>query len=925
MSPLKPTPEELSVNLVKIGRWKQLGFNTEGLEELLKEDFEKFKERKLKTLAGQISADIDEHNQKKGSGKEEGRSRERIEGKDEPILLTGKKEKNPVRKVAIISFDRNKRRTKDEVKDHSDPLDSNRSISHPPKETISEELPLEEVLSGIRKDSIQDGKKRSMTITKTGSIVEPDEPIIIEGIAKGEIEVDDDDPGTEISLIHETRGDVDSKEELPPNVVLVGKPSGTGPSSEKIVAGVILLDNKKEPEEDVRYNYYDISPKDSGEDSTGSERDRSKKTRRKEDEHRRRDTLIALGVMVILVIAGVVILDPDLLKWFPSNNPPGISKPELIITEPLNSSEYESGELIVFEATVKHPEEKISSLRWDFGDGDSSSSERTSHFYSTKVTRNFRATFSVKVTSGEVYDESVTVRITPTVVTLPEKREGLRGTYDLESTMVFNNPEGIELFSDENSDVTITKVDIEGTGTLDTEIELPDNEIEDGFDQRHSVHTRKMNIDQELNGNATVKYRTITGEFSQNMRLSGKIDIDNENHVDLTTRESIKGELSSSMELYSEFDENTPYSIVDEIINYRDLSGPSLNLDITEIREDRTFRLGDAEPGGFGNLHYMWSIDAIDNVGGITALKVDIKLHEELLSTYGITDHSILLWIANGKAMPLKFYAYVMQEEDGTTTTMTVTGNLQLKSYVGGVSKISDHTCGSEFNDTSHHASRRDQADDELKGEFNEMKYVPAAGDDNSAFQGFTIDDAVQLVEEDTAFKNYISAHSKGFGIDCRCNITDGKMLWNITFGEKGSGTGMNFLVYDNGQVISKTVDGMDVNTYSFDLGEVVSFDGSIHIFKEHPVVEERFFTEGELHLEENTIGAGTTLSTLSMEALYTGSINNLDFGFFLSNEKSTGYGTSSKMAVIDGQTGQILYIMEHTETAPSIDQSTFF
>ena len=921
MSPLKPTPEELSVNLVKIDRWKQLGFNTEGLEELLKEDFEKFKERKLKILAGQISADIDDKYQEEASSGGEEKSREMI---DEALLLAGKKDKKAVRKVAIISFDRTKKITKDRVKDYSDPPDPDRSTSHPPKETISEELPLEEILSGAPEGSVRDENEETITVTKTVSLAEPDEPIII-GRVPAAVKDSDDDPGSEISQIHETPGDVDSKEELPPNVVLVGEPSGTGPGSEKIVAGVILLDNKKEPEEDVRYNYYDISNKDRGEDSTGSERDRSKKARRKEDEHRRRDTLIALGVMVILVIAGVVILDPDLLKWFPSNNPPGISKPELIITEPLNSSEYDSGELIVFEATVKHPEEKISSIRWDFGDGDSSSSERTSHFYSTKVTRNFRATFSVKVSSGEVYDESVTVRITPTVVTLPEKREGLRGTYDLESTMVFNNPEGIELFSDENSDVTITKVDIEGTGTLEMEIELPDNEIEDGFSLGHSVYTREVNIDQELDGNATVKYSTITGEITRNMRLFGNVDVNNRNYVDLTTGESIKGELSSSMELYSEFDEDTPFSFVDEIINYRDLSEPSLNLDITEIRENRTFRLGDAEPGGFGNLHYMWSIDAIDNVGGKTALKVDIKLHEELLSTYGITDHSILLWIANDKALPVKFYAYLLQEEDGTTTTMTITGNIQMKSYVGGVKKIFDETCASGFNDTSHHASRKDQTDDELEGEFNEMKYVPAAGDENSAFQGFTIDDAVRFVEEDAAFKNYISAHPNAFGMDCRCNRTDGKMLWNITFGEKGSDAGMNFLVYDNGQVISKTVDGMDVNTYSFDLGEVVSFDGSIRIFKEHPVVEERFFTEGELHLEENTIGAGTTLSTLSMEALYTGSINNLDFGFFLSSEKSTGYGTSSKMSVIDGQTGQILYIMEHTETAPSIDQSTFF
>ncbi len=504
MATLKPTSEELSFNLEKIDRWKKLGFNTEGLEELLRADFEKFKERKLKILAGQVSRDIDDKDPEDvGRGGVE-ISGKRMDGDDGPILLAGKKEKKKVRKVAVISFDRTGRTPKNEVKDRTDPHGSERSISRFPADTISEELPLEEVLSGTSKDGAPHGTRERTTLTKTVSVSEPDEPIIIGGRA-GEVKEANDDPDFEISQAHEIPDDGDPTEELPTDVVLVGKPSGTGSSSEKIVAGVILLDNKEEPEEDPRYNYYDVTPKDDEEDRIGSERERSsKKRRREEDEHRTRDTLIALGVMVILVIAGVVILDPDLIKWFEPGGSTGTSKPEITITEPLNSSQYESGELIVFEATVKHPEEKIGSLHWDFGDGDSSTLKRANHFYSTEVTRNFRATFSVKVTSGEVYEESVTVRITPTMVTLPEKKEGLRGTYDLKSTVVLEDPEGIELFSDGNSDVSITKVDIQGTGILDSEIDLPEHEVEDGFDLMHGVYSRKMKMEQALKGNATV-------------------------------------------------------------------------------------------------------------------------------------------------------------------------------------------------------------------------------------------------------------------------------------------------------------------------------------------------------------------------------------------------------------------------------------
>ena len=56
------------------------------------------------------------------------------------------------------------------------------------------------------------------------------------------------------------------------------------------------------------------------------------------------------------------------------------------------------------------------------------------------------------------------------------------------------------------------------------------------------------------------------------------------------------------------------------------------------------------------------------------------------------------------------------------------------------------------------------------------------------------------------------------------------------------------------------------------------------------------------------------------MEAFYTGSVNNLDFGFFLSSSSETGEASNERMAVLNGITGQILYIMDHMETMPSLD-----
>jgi len=360
--------------------------------------------------------------------------------------------------------------------------------------------------------------------------------------------------------------------------------------------------------------------------------------------------------------------------------------------------------------------------------------------------------------------------------------------------------------------------------------------------------------------------------------------------------------------------------MVDDITNYQDLSAPSMNIDLTEIRENRTFRLGDGEPGGVGNLHYMWSVKHIDNINGIPALFVDVKMDRELLSLYGITDHTIHLWIADGKALPLKYDLKIVQQDGGELFTITLTGTMVMSSYAPGTELISEHSCSNQFNDTSHHASRRDGIEPGLKDEFNEMDYFPDAGNDTANFNDFTIENALQLVAADNTFINYVAEHEEAFGIDSRCNDTGGRTLWNITLGEKGSSSAVNFLVYDDGIISSRAVTVTEVNIDTGDIGEVLSYGSGVYVFQEHTGIRDIFFTNGKLDLTKTMAGSGIRLPTLSVEAFYTGNVNNLDFGFFLSSGSKTGQATSERMAVQNGRTGQILYIMDHMETMPSLD-----
>ena len=899
MHPVKPTSDEINQNLKKIERWKILGFNTDGLEELLREDYEKFKERKLKILAGQISPDMGSHlTEEKGETVKAPRGRKHAIG-EVNVSTEHRAEPSPVSPLEL--------------------------------ESHTNELPIEAILQRS-----PDKKERKKEIGETESRKEAtSSDSLTKSMDKGDL-IPTGVKALEETVVQDSITAHRSTEAVPTDIVLVGKPQKLSKPIEEMVEGVIILDNEEEPEEDDRYNYYEI-PKEEPEDEDAEKRGdihekrgdihKKRKSRSKEDEHRTRDTLIAVGVFFMLVVFGIGILNPDLFDWDfngsgdPEKNGNGDSeKPEIIIISPVNDTTYQTGELITFNAEVDYPEGNINSLKWDFGDSNFAQGNSTTHFYTSDGERTYVATFTAKVISGEVYQETVSIHIVPMVITLPEKKDGMGAIYNLFSTIIYSDPEGIPLFSDEKKNIVVTDVELDGEGKQEVEIVFPGEEIEDGFLIYHDVYGRYVTVKQNITGNATVEY---SGPFVEpgktKMYLKGSADINNKNYFDLTTKEVIKSELHSIVDLFSEYDEQTSYKMTDDIINYQDRSVPSINIDITEIRENRTFKLGDKEPGGVGGLHYMWSIDEIDNVRNTPTLKVNVKLDKELLASYGITYHTMHLWIANGTALPVKFHLNMVQEDDDSTFSVDLMGEMILSSYESGDRLLSDLQC-----DSDHNVTRWDEKDADLGNSFSEMKYVPATGEDIETFNGFTIEDAMGIVEGDDGFITYMDAHPKAFGIDSRFSQTDGGMLWNITFGEKGSTDGINFLVYEDDSLTSRTVDTGEVTRDSSNLGEVLDYGGAVSIFRQHSTIKEVFYNNGELDLPFTTMGAGTSLPTLSIEAFYTGNVNNLDFGFFLTNTTETGEGSTDNMAVLNGRTGQILYVMDHTESIPSLDPSNF-
>ncbi len=879
MARKRPTPDEIDYFLKKIRKWSELGFDTRGLEDLLRSDLDEFKKRKSEVLKGQLGGGTDGDISTSRSVPIPGSSLKNaghrdISDKGRGSAVARSPEytiKSRVKKVAVISLQKEQ--------------------GEKPKDPSPRKEPLKEKAS-----------------TKNAHVKEP-----------------------KVSTVSPVSGSV------PEDVILIGSPRGKGRSS-GTSDGVIVLDNSEEPALEKGYNYYDIPPtveeeeRDSSHRPTGKKKSKKRRRGDDDDDSRTKDTVIALVITVILVLAGLAILYPDSWKnvfdWTEGNGGNGNPDILVLIDSPKDGSYFSSGESIEFQATVVNANEAdVQHREWNLGDGELSSKAKPSHHYTVRSNTTFKIIYTIQV-DDSIYNSSVSIHIQPIVVKLSEKRKGQSASYDVQSNIIIMDPEGIESFGQEDNEIRLTEMDVQGQGDQTLANEIPGSMIDDGFLTMHDTYRRDMNMSLDLYGNATLEYYNQAGTFSENTRLSGDLMFHTSNYFDLSSGWPIKNAMDLDVELYTDLDQNTPYRIRDSMINYQDLSGNYLNPDITSLRANLTFRLGDGEPGGIGGLHYMWNIDDVDSVGGMPALKVDIDLNkDEIRSAFGIREHSISVWISNGMAFPVKYSIFIVQEQDGTQITFDLIGVLKPNGYQQGSSSISSLNCDQQHNQTSHHAKRWDDNQGELAGEFVQMDLFPVSGNISGDMSGFTIEEAMDIIDDRSDYKNFIFSHPNAFVVDSYFNISDGTSMWNITLGESGSDKGLRFHVKGQSVEAFQNVDVGEIDIYPFEVGEIVTFGGAQKIFRQQEMIKNIFFSKGGIggpNIDSGVTGMGASsdIPSLSLESIYAGSGRDRDMGYYLSSADSDSDEDTQYLAVLNAATGQILYHLEHIVTAPSLELS---
>lgn len=868
MSRNEASRKELELYRQKIKRWNMLGFETSGMEKLLEENFSAFKKRKLKMLSGQIGVDKDNN--------------------VSPVLK-----------------------------------------------------PLADVTD---KSSIIEEKRDAEALVLIG---DPDKKFH-----------DNVETQSDRSLKEEKARDMDEVDE---GLILVGEPQAGKQQKESPTDSIILLDNQESLEDTEHYNYYVIEPekpeidiietgdvaeikKDKngkkgekdGKEEGGKKvkRGRGKKYRGVEEKKKRRDTLIALGVSAMLLVIGIFILDPGLMKDIFTTN--GNDEPDNIvitIVAPEEGKTFSAGTQIDFEARVDGVSDgKIEHTEWTFGDGSVSSNKATTHRYVTSVNKTYIIRFTTQV-DGKTFNESINIHITRAKVVVAEKKGGQHVSYDVTSTMSMEDEKGIESFSQSGNEILLTRLDVEGEGPQTIDLDISESSIEDGFLLDHETYSRKVHIQQDLMGNATLLYKNQFGETREDSGIVGSFELRDDIYTDLSSDRPIKEVVDSSLTLTSELNKDSSYRVTDKVVNYHDITSPYIDIDVTTIRENRTFLLGDAEPGGMENLHYMWSVTDVESIQGVIALKINIKLDPDILELYGITHHQINLWVANGYAFPVKFQLEVEQVQEGTYSTLGFQGVMVTQEYQFGTMPIEEMECKYGYNDTHHHIERWDWKDDTMEGSFARMEIVPASGNITGDMTDFTLEDAFAIIQQEDAYQEYLAKHPNAFGVDVRFNKTDTMYLWNITFGEKdekAKNDGIRYHISSDGGIsVWEDIEVEKINSYHFELAEVVDIQGALFILHQQEYIEESFFTGtgkyGEkLNFGETILGASTHLPSMTWETIYIGSKSNPDMGFFLQNKIENENTANMELAVMNAHTGQILYYLEHSEESPDFDISNF-
>ena len=515
------------------------------------------------------------------------------------------------------------------------------------------------------------------------------------------------------------------------------------------------------------------------------------------------------------------------------------------------------------------------------------------------------------------------------IVKIPSEKIGDKAIYDVISTINTKGSEAID-----TPWGAIKSLDISFKGPLNIQTNGT-AEKEDGFGEKHNVIDRY--IHQKLVVEGTSEIEPINLGFVVTLHPEGNIKTQDTSYTELKKNTTIQRKIINEIDIDANAENIGNYSVgkiylKDKIRFYTPpkeyISFASDYLDILSkvMPENRTIKEGDSYSSSNGNNTYKWKAEGVDTIYNKKALRINVTV-ENYFTNSEFSSIQVIIWVADGISMPVKFL--IKGDVDFSLflkATVEFKYEATLKDYERGKEEIPYGE-----NDGDLNIQKRPGYDNEFI-DSDDWNYLPLLGNmDTSLQKNFTGDNASVFAYDNStgeSLEDYIKDHESRnpFIVHAYYNETANK-TWNLTFGYKNKKQqdiyidGFNVLVSkttNNTKAFGKKEDSqIQPVIEKNDIVESLTFSAVEDIFKNDQEIKKKTFVNNKIDFNNVNFGINVNdIPTPSIGGINIDALKSIEllggYNFYLEKNFDSGDNLDIFRTAIDGQNGQLLYVVEH-------------
>lgn len=259
-----------------------------------------------------------------------------------------------------------------------------------------------------------------------------------------------------------------------------------------------------------------------------------------------------------------------------------------------------------------------------------------------------------------------------------------------------------------------------------------------------------------------------------------------------------------------------PMTSHNELRSYPDLRKEPQRFRIEDLSTE-PIELGHTDAVEYGDIIYIWNAESVDFVYNNPAIKVNLTLDSSTMARNNLDEFFMNVWVAEDVSFPVRTYIYIESTLEGNTTTLI--HKSVMKDYSAGSAVIPDSCAasapgGSHYYFKVPNKEYQNNTDweylpSEGQGTNSFNAYPP-----EQAIQHAESDAGFIAYKNNHPDLYVVNGYCSGTG---ERGIQD--LFWNLTFGEEGGKDGFNILVDKNGVLESTElrIDAPPNSTREFD------------------------------------------------------------------------------------------------------------